>query len=344
MSTRTYSAAGNGTPISAPALLMKEFLDRAGPQVCLDIACNMRKVPKQSGQTVIVRRAINPAVNLTPTPEGVNPVSRALTTIDYNVSLTRYKEVFEESKYNYDLDPSNTVKEAGDVLSDLVVRTREAVRFAALKAGTNVLYNTSSISTRVTVNGPCTLGRLQVAVRNIRASKGAAFTKMSTSSTNYGSQGCEPAYFVFVHSDAETDIRSFPGFVAANTLNGLDKAAKNAQLFGATQNMLFFTSPELTPFTDAGASITGTGLKSTTGTSADVYPWIVMAKNAATSFMLMGDGPGGLGAFEPIVLDKPEKSDPTNERIMIGGAWYDACLITAQEWMYRVETGVTANP
>jgi N4-gp56 family major capsid protein len=236
------------------------------------------------------------------------------------------------------------VKEAGDVLSDLVVRTREGVRYAALKAGTNVIYNTSSISSRATVNGPISLGRLQVAIRNLRSAKAAPFTQMSSSSTNYGSQGCEPAYFVFAHSDCETDIRSLPGFVAANTIARIDKAAKNSQLFGATQNMLFFTSPELTPFADAGASITGTGLKSTTGTNADVYPWLVMGKHAATSFMLMGDGPGGLGAFEPIILDKAEKSDPTNERIMIGGAWYDACLITAQEWMYRVETGVTANP
>ncbi len=103
-------------------------------------------------------------------------------------------------------------------------------------------------------------------------------------------------------------------------------------------------SPELVPFEAAGAAVGSTGLKSVSGVNVDVYPFIITGQHSMASMMLRGDGANGFGAVKANVLDQPDKSDPSNERIYISLAWYDAFLRTAEEWMYRIETGVTDNP
>lgn len=133
---------------------------------------------KNSGAAVNFRRWVNPAVNDTPNPEGTTPASRALTHLDYNTTVDRFAEVFEESRYNYDLDPWDSVKGAADVLGDLIVRTRERIRWNAARSGSNILYNSPAIGGRGSVNGAMTLGRLEVMIRSIEASKGQTFTEL----------------------------------------------------------------------------------------------------------------------------------------------------------------------
>lgn len=320
------------------------MLERAGPQIALEVACDVKNVPAKEGSAANFRRWNNPAVNTTAEAEGVTPNARALTSTDYSATLSRYSEVFDVSRYDYDLSPYDAVVGSKDVLADLIPRTREAIRYAAAKAGSNVLYNSSAISTRVTVNGPLTLGRVQKAVAALLSAKAMVFTQMQASSTGEGSVAVEPAFFAFCHTDLQPDIRNMPGFVPAAQMSKIPAEARNPYLFGCVQNVLFFTTAELTAFADAGASVTGTGMKSTSGTSIDVYPVIICGQHALGSLRLRGSGVNGRGAMQINVLDEPTKDDPTNTRIRVAAAWYDAAVVLAQEWLYRIEVGATANP
>jgi N4-gp56 family major capsid protein len=341
MAQRHYASISG---VSAPIYCEAKVLERAGPHICLDLAADMKPVPKNTGNAVNFRRWVNPAVSTTPVSEGVTPTSRALTHQDYNTTISRFAEVFEESRYNYDLDVWDSVKGAADVLGDLIQRTREQIRYNAAKAGSGVLYNSSSITARNTVNGAISGGRLDVATRALEANKAMTFTQMVKASTAVSTVGVEPAFFAFGHTDLLPDLRRLTNFVTVAEMANLPNGAKIALLRGAHNQVLFFLSPELEPFYGAGAAVGTTGMKSRDGDNVDVYPLIIMGQHALGSIALRGSGPAGRGAVKVGILDQADKSDPTNERVYISAAWYDAALRLSEEWMQRIEVGVTADP
>jgi N4-gp56 family major capsid protein len=341
MAIRTYSSISG---VSAPIYCEAKVLERAGPQLCLDVAADSKPVPKNAGNAVNFRRWVNPAVSTTPVTEGVTPTARALAHADYNATINRFAEVFEESRVNYDLDVWDSVKGASDVLGDLISRTREQIRWNVAKAGSSVIYNTSSITTRNTVNGALTVGRLDVATRSLQANKAMVFTQLQKASTAVSTAGVMPAYFAFGHTDLLPDLQRLSGFRAVSELANIPPEARNPLLVGARGSVLFFLSPELGPIPDSGAAIASTGMKSTTGVNIDVYPLVIVGQHAMGTIALRGAGVAGRGAVKVSILDQPDKSDPTNERVYISAAWYDQALRLSEEWMVRVEVGVTANP
>lgn len=341
MAQRTYSSI-NG--VSAPIYCEKKVLERAGPHICLDLAADTKPVPKNSGNAVNFRRWVNPTVSTTPVSEGVNPTSRALAHSDYNATINRFAEVFEESRVNYDLDVWDSVAGASDVLGDLIQRTREQVRYNVAKAGSGVLYNSSAITQRTDVNGAITVGRIDVAVRALEANKAMTFTQMQRASTAVSTAGVEPAYFAFGHTDLMPDLRRLSGFRTVAEMSNIPSEARNPLLRGALGSVLFFLSPELGPFLAGGAAVSSTGMKSVGGTNIDVYPLIICGQHALGSIALRGSGVAGRGAVKINILDQPDKSDPSNERVYISAAWYDQAIRLSEEWMQRIEVGVTANP
>jgi len=341
MAIRTYSSIDG---VSAPIYCEAKVLERAGPHICLDLAADLKPVPKNSGNAVNFRRWRNPDVSTTPVTEGVTPTARALAHDDYNATINRFAEVFEESRYNYDLDVWDSVKGAADVLGDLIQRTREQVRYNVAKAGSSVLYNSSAVTTRAGVNGAISVGRIDVATRALEANKAMTFTQMVRASTAVSTAGVEPAYFAFGHTDLMPDLRRLAGFRTVPEMSNIPSEARNPLLRGALGSVLFFLSPELEPFADAGAAIGTTGLKSTSGDNVDVYPLIIIGQHALGSIALRGSGPAGRGAVKVNILDQPDKSDPTNERVYISAAWYDQALRLSEEWIQRIEVGVTADP
>jgi len=346
MSILNYQQYPNNSA-NAQYVALKEVLDRAPAFIALDQACDERKIMAQTGNGVNLRRWTNPTVETTAgavASEGVNPASRALTYTDYTGTMGRYVEIFEVSRYNQDLHPYDAVKGSVDTGIDLVKSDQERVRWNAAIAGTNVIYNSAAISSRGTVNGTITLGRIQVAVRSIRANKGEQFSAAEGGQNKVGTSPVEAAYYAFCHTDLEPDIRALPGF---KTVAEYPSGKGMNYEFGAVLNVRFFTSPEFVPFTNSGASsstLVATGTSGTSAGSADVYPIVIVAKHALTSVRLTGAGKNGVGNVKPTILDQADKSDPSNERVYISFAWYDLCMRTAEEWMYRIEVGATRNP
>jgi N4-gp56 family major capsid protein len=326
-------------------LAMKQVLDRAPAFVCMDIATDKRKMNRKSGAAVALRRWANPAIDTTANNTGISKTPRALAAVDFTGTMNRYTEAFQASRYEYDLHPWDSVKGATDVLSDfLIPETMETIRYNAAKAITTILYNSAAITSRAAVNGTISLGRIQTAVRGIRNYRGEPFRAAEVGQARDGTSPVEAAYYGFVHSDAEPDLRVVPGFKTVAEYPGGKGLAHE---FGCTQNVRWFTSPTFAPYANAGAASTtlkATGVTGTSSGSADVYPFIIVAKHALTSIDLSGTGKAGFGNAMVNVLDKADKSDYNNDRIIVASDWYDLCIVTSNEWGCVIECGVTRNP
>ena len=76
---------------------------------------------------------------------------------------------------------------------------------------------------------------------------------------------------------------------------------------------------------------------STTGTKADVYPILVLAKNAAAGVPLKG-----ANAIKPAVINPvPSKSDPLGQRGYISWKTYQTAVILNDAWMGIIEVAAT---
>jgi N4-gp56 family major capsid protein len=339
MAIRSYDFSVSG---NARHQAMKEFLWTPNAHVYLDQVFQQQTIDRRSGAAVLFRRIVPMPIVATPSgvAEGVSPASQSFTSEDYTGTVTRYAEIYEVSRYNYDLSPFDEAGEGAKQLRIKVDRTRERIRYNAARAGSGVLYNSSSISSQATVNGVITLGRIQRAIAELRANRAEPYTEVDHGSTKVGSTPVEPCYLAFCSTDLEPDLRNVPGFtVTANT-----SGAKFKGEFGVVQNLRFITNADYVPVPDIGVAIGSTGFRSTTGTLIDVYPIIIAAKGSLSGVMLRGSSSTGMGNGKVSINDKPDKADPTNERVLMSADWYDLCLVTGNSYLRRIEVACTANP
>lgn len=330
------AASGNPTNVHAVVKLLKsvdavEVLDRFLETI---------PVPKNKGETVNMQRAVTPDPNVTEVAEGVNPPARALTYENVQKTFEEFAEVFAVTSRQADLGEYNVLMDSKDRLMDLIKRTREKNAWYEYRAGTSVIYNSSAISARANVNGPITIGRLRIASRELHNNRAVYMREMTKGSVNSGTVPVEPAFLVFCHTDCRSDIRALPGFIATAAVGGAQNAIP--QLFGYVDDMAFITSPEFEPFLAGGAAVGATGMKSVAGVNIDVYAYLVIGKFALGKCNLKG-AEGGTQAIIT-VLDKADKSDPTNQRRLVSARWWDAPVILNQNWLRRIECGVTDQP
>lgn len=338
MAAKSYNVGYGPNPTQVQYIASKDILTTAPAISVLDIACDKKTMQRQMGASIVYRRWFTGAVDATPAPEGAVKEARTLTWEDYNVTMLRYTERYQVTRVDYDLSPFNAVKGATERLKQLIISTRERVRWNAAVAGTNVLYNSSSVTARNQVNGPLTPGRFQTIGRSLENLKAMPFQPPIQGQDKEGTSPVEEAFYVFTHTDNQPDLRAFPGFIMAVQYPNGSKVHKRE--FGAWQQFRFLTTPEAIKYSAGGASST-TMLN--TGGVADVYPTIVCGKEALCSVKLEGDGKEGFGNMGVDILDKPDKADPNNSWVDIVASWYDAALITANDWIWRLETAATAN-
>ncbi len=94
-------------------------------------------------------------------------------------------------------------------------------------------------------------------------------------------------------------------------------------------------------YPDAGGAATnaaGDTMVSTSGTNADVYPCLFLAKDAYGIIPLKGRD-----ALTPIVVPAtPGPSDPLGQRATVGWTTVQTTVILNQDWLIRAEVAATA--
>lgn len=342
------SAFTLASPAQRIGKLKGEILAHSIPVEVLGITGMQKAMPKNNGKTVSMRRyrpygalATNentknrPIVDATAhiLTEGTAPTADTLVPDDVEISLTQYGCLYQLSDQTVDMYEDDVPSEMKKQCGERVGLLREMVRYGIVKAGTNVFY--SGGTTRGTVDEKLTLKVLRKASRTLQANHAKKITGILAPSVNIGTLPVESAYLVFVHTDAEADVRDLAGFVHVSEYG--QRKVVNENEIGSVENFRFITSPELAPYTDSGALTGVTGLFSS-GTKVDVYPFIICGEDAWGQLALRGDN-----ALDPTWIPPGEKSksDPLGQRGFVGAKFYFACKILNEGWLAVIEAGVS---
>lgn len=326
-----------------------EILGHAMPVEVLGICGMQRQVPKNNSKTVVYRRwlpygattataldsnqwDVTPGAHIL--SEGVTPSADSLVPQDITVQLNQYGCLYSLTDQVEDLYEDDVGSEMKKQTGERMGLVRELVRYGAVKACTNLFYaggtSTSTVDEKVSITF------LRNISRSLQAAHAKRITRILDSSPKFGMAPVEAAYLVFAHTDCEADIRDLPGFKHVSEYG--QRKVMHEQEIGSCENFRFVLSPELAGTADSGASVTGTGLNSTTGTSIDIYPMIICGEDAWGQIALRG-----MNSFDPtyIPTGQKDKNDPLGQRGYIGAKFYHNAVVLNQGWMAVGWVGVS---
>ena len=329
MSITTYGSISQRTA----AWASKEMLSHAMPIECLSRFALSKPIPKNVAEQAKFRRAIPFPPATTPLTEGVTPAGRALTYEDVSVTLAQYGDYVEITDKVMDMSEDPVLKDSSQLCGEQAAETIETLLWGVLRGGTSFAY--ANGAARNAVNTAISIGMIRNAVRALKAQRAKMVTEMLAGSPNYKTEPVGAAFFAFAHTDLETDLRAISGFTPVELYGQATKAVPYE--VGKIESVRFVLSPVLTPFADAGGN--KGSMKSTSGTKADVYPVVIVGKEAYANVALRG-----ANAMTPMVLNPgvPRGGDPLGQRGTVGWKTYYAGLRLNESWMYRLEVAVTA--
>jgi len=332
------------------------MLEHAQPITVLGDFGTQREMPQNSTDTLVFRRTlpfgastsgttIENSTRYVGTPditasnfvlaEGVTPNSNTITFQDVSVQLQQYGVLFKyssktEQLYEDDI-PGEMVKLTGETLAEVM----ELVRYGVLKAGSTVIY--ANGSSRSAINTAISLNAIRKAARTLESNRCRRVTSRLAPGVNFGTRAVQPAYVVFCHTDAVSDIRNLPGFTRVEEY-GSFKPIHDREV-GACEDFRFVSSPLLKSFAAAGASVGSSGMLSVGASNVDVYPFIVIGEDAWGQVALKG-----MSAIKPVVLkaSQTNHANPLGQFGYVGASTWFATVRLNDAWMARIEAGVTA--
>ena len=332
------------------------MLEHAQPITVLGDFGTQREMPQNSTDTLVFRRTlpfgastagttIENSTRYVGTPditasnfvlaEGVTPNSNTISFQDVTVQLQQYGVLFKyssktEQLYEDDI-PGEMVKLTGETLAEVM----ELVRYGVLKAGSTVIY--SNGSSRASVATAISLNAIRKAARTLESNRARRVTSRLAPGVNFGTRAVQPAYVVFCHTDAVSDIRNLPGFTRVEEY-GSFKPIHDREI-GACEDFRFVSSPLLKSFAAAGASVGSSGMLSVGASNVDVYPFIVIGEDAWGQVALKG-----MSAIKPVVLkaSQTNHANPLGQFGYVGASTWFATVRLNDAWMARIEAGVTA--
>jgi N4-gp56 family major capsid protein len=267
--------------------------------------------------------------------EGVTPNSNTISFQDVSVQLQQYGVLFKysskvEQLYEDDI-PGEMVKLTGETLAEVM----EMVRYGVLKAGSTVIY--ANGSSRSAINTAISLNAIRKAARTLESNRSRRVTSRLAPGVNFGTRAVQPAYVVFCHTDAVSDIRNLPGFTRVEEY-GSFKPIHDREV-GACEDFRFISSPLLKSFLAAGASVGSSGMLSVGASNVDVYPFIIIGEDAWGQVALKG-----MSAIKPVVLkaSQTNHANPLGQFGYVGASTWFATVRLNDAFMARIEAGVTA--
>lgn len=309
----------------------REMLAHAEPVLVLSKFGASKPLPMNRAQSAKFRRPIPftavPANQLL--TEGTTPTAVQMAYEDVSVTLAQYGGLVQITDVVNDLAEDPVLKDSAMLSGEQAAETVENVIWGAIKAGTSVVY--ANGTARNQVNTAVSLDDIRLAVRSLRSNRGKPITRILDSSPNWQTRAVEGGFVAVGHTDLEADIRNLPGFIPVADYGSRQPLCPEE--LGTVESVRFVLSPVLTAIADAGGAAGG-AVVSTSGTNADVYPLIVLAREAYGLVALKGKY-----AIEPTVINPgvKDKSDPLGQRGYVGWKTYFASLILNNRWIQRIE-------
>lgn len=321
---------GDISPRTA-AYAAKKLLKRGLPFLVLEKFGQSVPLPAFNSKVIKFRRFT--ALPTTPTAltEGVTPGGQVMSTVDVTATLNQYGDRATITDVILDTHEDPVLNEAVELLGEQSAQMIEKMRFGVLKSGTSVSY--ANGAARNAVNTPLTLAAQQRAVRTLKRQNARPITAIVGSSARMETVNVAPGFVGLIHPDLEGDVRAMSGFVPAERYGTLTPWENE---LGKVNDVRYLTSTIFEPWTDAGGA-KGTML-STTGTNADVYPVLFLARDAFGIVALKGQY-----AITPMIVNpKPSDSDPLAQRGHAAWKTMQTCVILNDLFMTRIEVAATA--
>ena len=296
--------------------------------------------PQQKNKTKTVKwRRYNSLARATaPLAEGVPPTGKKLTHTDITATLEQYGDTIKTTDVIADTHEDDVLKESMDLVGEQAAETIEEVRINIIKAGTNVYYG-NGVSTRGTVDSPATRNDFRKIKRAFMANKARTISKIIRASAMISTEPVAPAFFAMGDTDLEADILDMDGFIPAE--NYADSTKILPGEVGKVESIRIILTPMFSPWLAAGASGTtylSSGSKVTSAASCDVYPLLIVAKDAYGIVPLQG-----FNSVTPSVINpKPRGSDPLGQIGYVGWKTYQTAAILNEQWIARLEVAATA--
>lgn len=309
----------------------KELLKRGFPFLQIEKFGQAKPLPSNSSKTIVFRRyeALDPTPN--ELSEGVTPSAKQLTKTDVPATVKQYGDGITITDVIEDTHEDPVLREATDVLGEQAAIMIENVRFGILKAGTNVFYSNGSVTSAV--NTRITTAFQRKVTRALKRQNARQVTSVVRSTPSYGTQNVAPSFIALVHPDLEPDIRDMTGFVPAESYGTMSPYEGE---LGKVEDVRYLTSTVIVPQADAGGA--AGSMLSTTGTSADVYPILFIARDSYGIIPLKGKS-----AITPMVVNpKPSDSDPWAQRGWVTWKAYQTAAILNDAWFIIGKVAATA--
>ena len=327
MGSTTY---GDISPRTA-AYAEKELLKRGLPYLVLEKFGQAKPLPEGSSKTIKFRRYSalpNTPVALT---EGVTPVGQTLAATDIIANLVQFGDKITTTDVILDTHEDPVLNESIALLGEQAAQMIEKMRFGVLKAGTSVQYANGAVRNGVNTTITHTIQRR--CVRSLKRQNGRPITTIVRSTPAFNTENVAPAFIGLVHPDLEADVRNMTGFVPVERYGALTPYENE---IGKCEDVRYLSSTIFEPWADAGGA---KGLMlSTSGTSADVYPILYIARDAYGIVALKG-----AWAITPMVVNpKPTDSDPLAQRGHCSWKAMQTAVILNDAFMCRLECAATA--
>ena len=330
------------------------MLERAMPYLHLEKFGQVYPLPTNSTKTAKFRRyflqgatgaagtgsgAFKIPTSTTPLVEGVTPSGSVLANQDYTATVDQYGDFVTISDVIEDTHTDRVLEQATDILGESAAVSVEEIRFAVLKAGTNVFY-AGAVAGRSTVASKIVLADQRRVTTALNRQNAKKITQVVASTANYNTKSVEASFMALMHPDLETDVRDIVGFKVVADY-GPHTSPFEGEV-GSAEQVRYLTSTVIAPFLGAGV-VTGSAptlrhSDSGSGDKVDVYPILIFARDAFGIVPLKGKS-----SMTPMVVNpKPAPGDPLGQRGTVGYKLYTTTVILQDAWMARLEVGATA--
>lgn len=320
----------------------RALLVRAKPFLVHDMFGQRRPLRQGYGDTIRFRRYN--ALDNTPVPlvEGIPPAGKTLSATDVTCEVDWYGDyvALTDKLLLTTVDPIllETTRllgeQAGQVL-DQVIRNGMLAGTAFYRLSDD-LGNFSTSAARSTVKGRVNKVALDKLVRDFNVLMARPFTSLIRAGGGVGTLPVKPAFWGIADPYIEHDLVNLvDGFLDVSRYASQSQTYANE--IGATPSIRWIRSSQGRVYADAGAAAPA-GIKSTTGTSADVHVALICAQDAYGIVPLDGMSLkhyakqlGSAGAL-----------DPLNQLASSGWKAAMASQILNDDWIARFEVAVSA--
>ena len=324
-----FNEYGDITPRTAAHAVAK-LLRRALPHLVIEKFGQVYVMPTKSTKVASFRKYNALALATVPLVEGVTPTGKKITVTDVNVTLQQWGDYIEFTDVIQDTHEDPFLMESMGVLGEQAAQSIETVRYNVIKAGTNVFY--ANGSARANVNTPISLTLQRKCTRALKRQNASPFTSVVKSTPAFREEPIEAAFIALCHTDVENDIRGMDGYINPKQY-GTSTPWSNE--VGSVEDVRYLRSTIFTAFADAGAA-TST-MVSTTGTNADVYPVLYLARDAYGIVPLKGKSAVSIAVVQP----KPVSGDPLGQRGTMSWKVMQEAVILQDAFMVRGEVAAT---